>query len=212
MSPQQSRNDTRYQLINQNGQNPPAKPSSSASEQSAGSPARRAAHAKPARNAAASDPHLRTRRSFLKLGTSVLGVFTLAEITGTSLLFLQPRSLEGEFGGTLNAGPADSFPNGSVTEFPAGRFFLIRTDDGGFLAAYRRCTHLGCSVSWEADQDKFVCPCHGSHFDFHGNVENPPAPTALDIFPLQIVDGDVQFDTGRAQSRDAFEPAQLVYA
>ena len=50
----------------------------------------------------------------------------------------------------------DSFPPGSVTEFPDGRFFLIRSHDGGFLAVYQRCTHLGCSVTWEADEGRFV--------------------------------------------------------
>lgn len=177
----------------------------------------RTARQPPHRDAAGASPEVygpdqRTRRGFLKLGAGVLGVLTLAEIAGSGLLFLKPRTLEGEFGGTLTAGAVDSFPNGTVTEFPSGRFFLIRTEDGGLLAVYRRCTHLGCAVSWEADRRRFVCPCHGSYFDFHGNVQNPPAPSALDSFPLQIVDGQVRVDTAHPQSRDAFEPAQLVYA
>lgn len=153
-----------------------------------------------------------TRRNFLKLGVEVLGALTLAEIVGAGLLFLTPRNLEGGFGATVNAGAVDSFPSGTVTEFPSGRFFLIRAEDGGFLAVYRRCTHLGCAVSWEADQRRFVCPCHGSYFDFHGNVQNPPAPSALDSFSVQIVDGQVRVDTAHPQSRDLFEPSQLVYA
>ena len=165
--------------------------------------------AKPEADAA---PATRTRRDFLKLGAGVLGAVTLAEVAGAGLLFLQPRSLDGEFGGVLIAGAAESFPPGTVTEFPAGRFFLIRAEDGGFLAVYRRCTHLGCAVSWDARENSFVCPCHGSHFDFFGTVENPPAPSALDTFPLEIVDGQVQVDTGHPQSRDVFAPAQLVYA
>jgi len=153
-----------------------------------------------------------SRRNFLKLGAAALGALAVMEITAAGLVFLQPRSLEGEFGGIVTAGPVDSFPAGSITEFPAGRFFLIRAEDGGFLAVYRRCTHLGCSVSWEPGQNQFVCPCHGSHFDDVGNVVNPPAPRALDTFNILIEDGVVKVDTSKPRTRDEFETSQLVYA
>jgi cytochrome b6-f complex iron-sulfur subunit len=151
------------------------------------------------------------RRNFLKLGAGALGLLAVFEVGGASLLFLAPRSLEGEFGGVVNAGSADGFPPGTVTEFPDGRFFLVRAQDGGFLAVYRRCTHLGCSVTWEPGKNRFACPCHASNFDFYGNVENPPAPRALDTFSIQVKNGLVFVDTSRPQSRDSFEPGQLVY-
>ena len=151
-----------------------------------------------------------SRRNFLKLGAAALSALATLEIFGASLLFLKPRSLEGEFGGVVEAGPVDSFPPGSITEFPDGRFFLIRTEDGGFLAVYRRCTHLGCSVGWEPTANEFVCPCHGSHFDFYGDVQNPPAPRALDTFAVRIEDGVVLVDTSRAQPRDRFDTDQIV--
>jgi cytochrome b6-f complex iron-sulfur subunit len=153
-----------------------------------------------------------TRRNFLKMGFGALGALALLEVGGASLLFMKPRSLEGEFGGLVTAGPVDSFPSGSVIEFPDGRFFLVRSSAGGFLAVYRRCTHLGCSVNWEAEQNRFFCPCHASSFDAHGDVENPPAPRALDTFLVQITDGQVIVDTSRVQSRDTFTQEQLVFA
>jgi cytochrome b6-f complex iron-sulfur subunit len=152
------------------------------------------------------------RRDFLKLGAGALSALALLEIGGASLIFLSPRSLEGEFGGVVTAGAADSFPPGSVTEFPDGRFFLVRAADGGFLAVYRRCTHLGCAVTWAAQDGRFVCPCHGSHFDGMGEVENPPAPRALDTFAVRIEAGVVAVDTSRPLTRDRFAPEQLVYA
>ncbi|MCA9973295.1 MAG: Rieske (2Fe-2S) protein, partial [Anaerolineales bacterium] len=103
-----------------------------------------------------------TRRSFLKLGLGALSGLAVLEMGGASLLFMQPRSLDGAFGGVVAAGAVDSFPVGTVTEFPDGRFFLVRAADGGFLAVYSRCTHLGCSVSWEAEAQHFFCPCHAS--------------------------------------------------
>ncbi len=153
-----------------------------------------------------------SRRDFLKLGVGALSALALLEVSGASLLFLQPRSLDGEFGGQVIAGLVDSFPAGSVVEFPDGRFYLIHAPDGGFLAVYRRCTHLGCSVSWEPAQNHFFCPCHASSFDIVGDVENPPAPRALDTFPVIIDAGQVIVDTSSIQTRDNFAPDQLVYA
>ena len=153
-----------------------------------------------------------SRRDFLKLGVTALSALAVLEIGGASLLFMKPRSLEGEFGGIVNAGAVDSFTPGSVVQFPGGRFFLVRSHDGGFLAVYQRCTHLGCSVTWAADEGRFFCPCHASSFDIHGDVENPPAPRALDTFPVIIEDGQVLVDTGQIQSRDTFSADQLAHA
>lgn len=153
-----------------------------------------------------------SRRDFLKMGVSALSLVALLEVGGASLLFMKPRSSEGQFGGLVTAGTVDSFPSRSVTEFPDGRFYLVRAADGGFLAVYRRCTHLGCNVNWEAEQNRFFCPCHASSFDLHGEVKNPPAPRALDTFAIRIEDSRVLVDTSRLQNRDGFAPEQLAYA
>ena len=146
------------------------------------------------------------------MGVSALTLVAALEIGGASLLFMKPRRNEGEFGGTVAAGTADSFPTGSVTEFPNGRFYLVRASDGGFLAVYRRCTHLGCTVDWQPEKNSFFCPCHASTFDMHGEVQSPPAPRALDTFPVEIEEGQVLVDTSQTQSRDGFTPEQLAYA
>ena len=63
------------------------------------------------------------------------------------------------------------------------------------LVAVGICTHLGCSPTSKfkhgneegmgADwQGGFICPCHGSTFDFAGRVfKNKPAPTNLIVPP-----------------------------
>ena len=146
------------------------------------------------------------------MGVSALSLVALLEVGGASLLFMKPGNSEGEFGGLVTAGTVDSFPPGSVTAFPDGRFYLVRAADGGFLAVYRRCTHLGCTVNWEPEQGRFFCPCHASTFDMHGEVENPPAPRALDTFPIQIEESQVLVDTSHIQNRDGFMPDQLAYS
>jgi cytochrome b6-f complex iron-sulfur subunit len=49
------------------------------------------------------------------------------------------------------------------------------------------CTHLGCVVPWNAAQQKFICPCHGSQYDNTGKVVRGPAPLSL---ALAHVNGD----------------------
>ncbi len=125
--------------------------------------------------------------------------------------FLSPRVVEGEFGGVFEVGPVDNFPPRSVTPVNAGRFYLVRLEDGGFLALYRKCTHLGCAVPWDPARDQFVCPCHASAFEVDGEVLNAPAPRPLDRFPVSIENGMVRVDTGTAIQRDRPKPSDIVY-
>lgn len=127
--------------------------------------------------------------------------------------FLRPRPREAKAGGTIVvAGPVDQFTPDSVTAFPEGRFYLVRLADGGFLALSRQCTHLGCTVPWEADQQRFVCPCHASAFDQRGDVLNPPAPRALDLLPIRIENDVVKVDVSVPQRRSVFRPDQVTRA
>jgi cytochrome b6-f complex iron-sulfur subunit len=152
------------------------------------------------------------RRNFLKMGMGALSVLAALEVGGVSFFFLQARMQEGESGGVVTAGQVEGFPTGSVTEFPAEGFFLVRSQDGGFLAVDRRCPHLGCIVEWVPEKNHFLCPCHASTFDFHGNFENPPVPRPLDTFAVQIKDTKVIVDTSRKRQRQDFSPEQLAYA
>jgi len=112
----------------------------------------------------------------------------------------------------FSVGRVEDFPPGSVTPFNEGRFYLVRLADGGFLALYRKCTHLGCAVPWDPAQGKFVCPCHASAFEMDGDLLNPPAPRPLDRFPVTIENGEIKVDTGQAIQRDHTGPNDAVYA
>ena len=97
------------------------------------------------------------------------------------------------------------FAPGSVTAFPAGKFYLVRLADGGFLALHRQCTHLGCSVPWDEASGRFACPCHASVFDLRGDVLAPPAPRPLDLFAVRIENGIVKVDTRRRSGARRFD-------
>jgi cytochrome b6-f complex iron-sulfur subunit len=152
-----------------------------------------------------------TRRNFLKIGLGALSLIATLEVGGVTFQFLRSRSLEGEFGGAITAGEEADFTPGTVTEFPDGNFYLVRAEDGGFLAIYARCPHLGCSVNWVEEKERFYCPCHASSFDFYGNFENQPVPRALDTFSVRFDGTQVVVDTAKIQQRDVFSAEQLAY-
>jgi cytochrome b6-f complex iron-sulfur subunit len=111
----------------------------------------------------------------------------------------------------ITAGLVDNFEPGSVSAFVAGKFYLARLEDGGFLAMSRRCTHLSCTVPWVAAEKKFICPCHSSAFDIRGEVTSPPAPRALDLYPVEIRNNVIRVDTGKPGKRSVFAPEQVTY-
>ena len=151
-----------------------------------------------------------TRRKFLgwALGASLAGLFGQA---GVALLqFFQPRIEPGTFGGKVIAGQVDEFQPGTVSHVPKGRFFISRLDDGGMLALWHRCTHLGCTVPWREDEGQFHCPCHSSLFNTTGEVIGGPAPRPLDIFPIEIANGQVVVDTSNPIAREKYDPSQAT--
>jgi cytochrome b6-f complex iron-sulfur subunit len=153
-----------------------------------------------------------TRRSFFwKVWLAVGGLFLL-ECVWVVVDFLRPRQgrTASEEADIIVAGPVERFEANSVTAFQKGKFYLARMEDGGFLAMSRECTHLGCTVPWVDEENRFVCPCHASAYDIKGDVLSPPAPRALDLFAVRIENGIVKVDTSRAIARNSFEAAQVT--
>jgi len=155
-----------------------------------------------------------SRRDFFNKSWKWLGIFAALEVTGMLSAFMfsgksknnsNPKQL-------LEAGPVDSFAPDTVSAFMGGRFYLARQQDGGFIALSLRCTHLGCSIAWEEEKHRFICPCHSSAFDISGEVLNPPAARALDYYPVMIENGIVKVDIGTLNERNTFRKDQLEYA
>lgn len=40
---------------------------------------------------------------------------------------------------------------------------------------HRRCTHMGCALNWNEEEEIWECPCHGSCFDKDGKLLTEPA-------------------------------------
>ncbi|GGI03004.1 FAD-dependent oxidoreductase [Egicoccus halophilus] len=56
---------------------------------------------------------------------------------------------------------------------------VARTLDGELHTVSATCTHLGCLVRWNADEQTWDCGCHGSRFAPDGEVLEAPATSPL---------------------------------
>ena len=158
-------------------------------------------------------PPVPPRRRFLTWLWTALGAAAAAEIGWLTTGFLRPRpAIEDEQDRILVLGPVEAFTPGSVTAFPAGRFYLVRLENGGFLALNRECTHLGCTVPWSAASARFDCPCHASSFAIDGSVLGPPATRPLDTHPVRIENGLVKVDVATRRRRSSDDPLPVVFA
>ena|SRR5512143_636068 len=155
-----------------------------------------------------------SRRNFLNVLWTALGLAALAEFVWVALSFLRPSTpggAESQANTVISAGSVASFAPGTATAFQKGEFYLVRLDDGGILALSCKCTHLGCTVPWLEKEKKFLCPCHASAFDLTGNVISSPASRPLDMLPVAIENHIIKVDTGSRIRRSGFDPKQVVH-
>lgn len=155
-----------------------------------------------------------SRRSFLTKLWLVLGTIAFAELIAIVIAFFRPRkprTTAAEQDAIIVAGAVDNFEPGTVSAFVRGKFYLARLEDGGFLAMSRSCTHLSCTVPWVSRENKFICPCHSSEFDIRGQVANPPAPRALDLYQIEIENNVIKVDTSKHRKRSEFAADQVTY-
>jgi Rieske Fe-S protein len=68
-----------------------------------------------------------------------------------------------------------------------GAAWLVR-DKGGSIHAYTTtCPHLGCSVDFDREADRFRCPCHASAFDRETGARiSGPAKRGLDALDAKV--------------------------
>ena len=60
-------------------------------------------------------------------------------------------------------------PEGSAFYFhyptPEDQAVLLHLPGGRFVAYSQKCTHLSCSVYFQPERDRLLCPCHEGVFD-----------------------------------------------
>lgn len=80
-------------------------------------------------------------------------------------------------------------PRGSPDELHPGEAAILnvegrqtavyRDEDDSLHAVSPVCTHMACKVEWNAGEQSWDCPCHGSRFAPDGTVLHGPATTPL---------------------------------
>lgn len=130
-----------------------------------------------------------SRRTFLAASLGALGVAGLGAVLYPLLRYLAPLSSAGSRQKvTLKL---SEVPEGGAKFFELnGNAGVVIKLKGGSLAAYSAvCTHLGCVIQWQKEQNQFLCPCHGGQFSSEGAVVGGPPPKPLAKLPF-VVNGE----------------------
>ena len=125
------------------------------------------------------------RRRFLSQAVMGFGMmFGLGTLGFRFMQFLLPTTTDKQ-PETVLIGAETRIPLGDAVPMDLGghKILVLKTQDG--VAAFsRRCTDLGCLVSWNKEREQFICPCHQGTFDKNGvNIAGPP-PRPLDRFQI----------------------------
>jgi menaquinol-cytochrome c reductase iron-sulfur subunit len=70
--------------------------------------------------------------------------------------------------------------------------YVIKQADGQLTVLSSICPHLGCSVAWRAENNEFLCPCHGGRFAGDGKLLGGPPPRGLDRLESRVEEGTLK--------------------
>ncbi|HZS10959.1 MAG TPA: Rieske (2Fe-2S) protein [Nitrospirales bacterium] len=126
-----------------------------------------------------------SRRRFLSQAVMGFGLlFGVGSLTMRFIQFLIPAVAAKRLETVLVGNTAKLHPGEAlVVDVGRHRLAVLQTDSGP-IALSRRCTDLGCLISWNVDRQQFVCPCHQGVFDQTGKNLSGPPPRPLDRYEV----------------------------
>lgn len=135
------------------------------------------------------------RRSFFKrilMGLGLAAGYGTGAVYG--LQFLLPARKSARTRKLLVASLID-LPQDGAKSFKdlEGREIILVDTNEGLKAISTTCTHLGCKVYWEPENNRFFCPCHNGVFDVNGNVVAGPPPRPLEQYAVDVDENDNVF-------------------
>jgi nitrite reductase/ring-hydroxylating ferredoxin subunit len=145
------------------------------------------------------------RRGFLErsIGLGVIGalVASYGTFAAFALRFLYPSGPDRTT--WLYLAQVADIPQGGTLNWqtPAGAKVAVARlgqlpEADSFVALSSTCPHLGCQVHWEAQNNRFFCPCHNGAFDPTGKgIEGPPKGMSLARYPLKVRNGLLYIQT-----------------
>lgn len=174
--------------------------------------AARLQHSGPSPGSTSRFKKLQSRRTFTRNAALGASLIITAELAAGTIYLLWPNKT-GAFGGEITVAET-SVPEvgGTPFRYPEGQFYVVHTEDG-VQALWWKCVHLGCTVPWVGGQESFICPCHGSIYEYNGSRVSGPASRALDAMPVTVNDnGSITVDTDPASviERIEYRPEDAV--
>ena len=129
-----------------------------------------------------------TRRSFFLWG--IIGLI-LTKIYKRKSSVLAQDNYPSEFYqvGTLDELKAQGFLLNE--DLDVGAVLVRETEDKSLIAIDPTCTHAGCLVEWEKEENSFVCPCHNSMFKQDGTLIGGLAISDLSKYQVKVENGIV---------------------
>lgn len=84
--------------------------------------------------------------------------------------------------------PLERLPDGARLRIEVGETPVELSRRGERVTARSlRCTHFGCTVAWEPEQEVYACPCHDGMFAPDGRVLAGPPSRPLPTLPVERV-------------------------
>ncbi len=88
-------------------------------------------------------------------------------------------------GGKLNSGELElpeEKETGVIVNINGKRCGFYRDEDNNIYVVDTTCPHMGCELKWNSQEKSWDCPCHGSRFDYRGNILEGPAEYRLNSY------------------------------
>lgn len=132
------------------------------------------------------------RRKFLtEIGQATATVCTIGVLASCSKSDDNPTPDPGGGGGTARltanlSTELTAIGNSKVS----GNVIVVRTATGNAASSFSAlsliCTHQQCTIGYDATDNDFKCPCHGSEYSISGAVTQGPATVALTKYTVSV--------------------------
>jgi hypothetical protein len=84
---------------------------------------------------------------------------------------------------------------GKVVKYNGHALAVFKDPDGTLHAVNPTCTHMKCSVNWNAAERSWDCPCHGTRYSFDGQMLSGPANKDLEVIELRSLMEEEKVDS-----------------
>lgn len=126
-------------------------------------------------------PPTTTRRHFVDVILGATALAWIASVAYPIVRYLKPLPHTGPTGPTrLTREDVTKLEEKKFVIVPvSGQRVIVFQSGDQLLALSAKCTHEGCTVTFQPGQSVIWCPCHDGRFDLTGRVVSGPPPQPL---------------------------------